>query len=117
MQKNKSKLKPCPFCGGRAIGGISSRNGFTFYQVFCTDCGCSTKEYSSKDMAVERWNKRTSFLLRYKGDYRCPDCDTYNEAWERREHTVHEDIVYCWHCGTGVRLGGMKKGEDAVGNI
>lgn len=40
----------------------------------------------------------------YKGEYRCPKCDTYNEAWKKREKTVGEDTVYCWHCGCKVRL-------------
>lgn len=28
----------------------------------------------------------------------------YNEVWEKRENTVHGDIVYCWHCGLKVQL-------------
>ncbi|WP_099467793.1 hypothetical protein [Konateibacter massiliensis] len=40
----------------------------------------------------------------YKGNYTCPSCSTFNSVWESREHTVKNDVVYCWHCGQKVQL-------------
>ncbi len=58
----KTKLKPCPFCGGRPevqpyrewpADGIR-------YEVVCEDCFCGTARWLSKSIAIERWNNRTT---------------------------------------------------------
>ncbi|MGN1303761.1 MAG: Lar family restriction alleviation protein [Oscillospiraceae bacterium] len=54
------KLKPCPFCGGKAVltDDICS-------VVKCVECGAESgmfkisKEYSSDEKAAEAWNRRT----------------------------------------------------------
>lgn len=54
----ESKLKPCPFCGGKAevssiIGGGSA--------VICKDCEIKTSYiFSSKESAIEFWNRRSN---------------------------------------------------------
>lgn len=54
------KLKPCPFCGGKA-----ALKGDFFSLVKCEECGAETrkveisKKYSSDEKAVEAWNRRT----------------------------------------------------------
>lgn len=51
------KLKPCPFCGGKA-------ELFTEYEIFfkiqCVVCGCGTLNGTSKPLVIERWNRRTT---------------------------------------------------------
>ena len=57
----KKELKPCPFCGGEAI---LQETGSSWCNVICDKCGAMTKcilnncEYSSKDKAIEAWNRR-----------------------------------------------------------
>ena len=58
----KKELKPCPFCGGEAI--LQETGGF-WCNVICDKCGAMTAcimnncEYSSKDKAIELWNRRS----------------------------------------------------------
>lgn len=52
-----SKLKRCPFCGGKAIfrDGTSTRP-----YVRCMSCGCRTgsTDYSTPQKLVAKWNRR-----------------------------------------------------------
>jgi len=58
-EENMEKIKPCPFCGGRAIlapnkPGIEDDD---YYRVICTDCKTSTRlDYDSE--VIRYWNKR-----------------------------------------------------------
>ena len=52
----KEKLKPCPFCGGKAMERKSNR----FYYVFCTNCHVKTVDSITQDGAIATWNRRTS---------------------------------------------------------
>ncbi|MEA4947070.1 MAG: Lar family restriction alleviation protein [Oscillospiraceae bacterium] len=53
-----SKLKPCPFCGGKAhVQGHGY--GTEEYRVYCEECGCSTKQWAeTKDKAIAAWDLR-----------------------------------------------------------
>lgn len=68
----KIKLKPCPFCGGKAdVDSYYSNNGFfdeptKIYKVFCQDCLCQTDEEYIKDKAIESWNRRTNDEMEIK---------------------------------------------------
>lgn len=63
---NRTKLKPCPFCGGEAkllIVGKRVDGGEEWY-VGCENENCSlhphsTIPYASAEIAAEAWNKRT----------------------------------------------------------
>ena len=48
------KLKPCPFCGEKAI--ISKSIGL--YNIECDGCGCGTGWYLTKKEAIDVWNQR-----------------------------------------------------------
>lgn len=58
------KIKPCPFCGGKAE--IKRYVEFAFEQAYveCTDCGARTRmidpslKYCANDKAAELWNNR-----------------------------------------------------------
>ena len=61
----KLKLKPCPFCGGKAvlkIKGFDIFNNAAF--VTCLSCGVSTRlipqssEYVASQEAAAIWNRR-----------------------------------------------------------
>ena len=57
MTKN---LKPCPFCGGKAaVHELETRtSSIGGYYVICTKCLTSSNNYSTPEIAAERWNRR-----------------------------------------------------------
>ena len=60
------KLKPCPFCGGKAeIHNCMEFENDTLALIYsgksgvhCSECHCATIPYGSKDEAIEVWNRR-----------------------------------------------------------
>jgi len=55
---SKTKLRPCPFCGGDEIE-ISSEDGATkaFYRAYCEACGSAGSFSKSKAAAIVEENK------------------------------------------------------------
>ena len=49
------KLKPCPFCGGKAI--LAEINGTDDYYVVCEVC-CTYTDFYRKEKAIKAWNSR-----------------------------------------------------------
>ena len=63
MKKVKTKLKPCPFCGGKmAIIGADKREQdvVQLYHPFCTECDCMLSYYDTFEEAVEACNRRAN---------------------------------------------------------
>lgn len=56
------KLKPCPFCGGKAeIYEDTIIKSLPAYSVYCTKCYARTYGlYDKKDDAIESWNRRVN---------------------------------------------------------
>ena len=52
---NMMELKPCPFCGGKAIL-------YTHYFCICSECQASTRAYGTPEETVEAWNRRAKKL-------------------------------------------------------
>ena len=60
----EKRLKPCPFCGGKAevSSGRFDRKDISY--VVCTRCGSRgefffiSPEYASAERAIEAWNRR-----------------------------------------------------------
>lgn len=52
-----SKLKPCPFCGGKAVLTLSHCQDGT-YVVGCVDCNCEMDYMETKEETIEAWNRR-----------------------------------------------------------
>lgn len=59
------KLKPCPFCGGKAqLDNIDNGNNGWWYSVVCSKpmcrCGVFNTDYSYYNVkdATEAWNRR-----------------------------------------------------------
>ena len=46
----KNKLKPCPFCGGKAVLKVN--------YVKCTQCYARTGQYDIQEEAKKSWNTR-----------------------------------------------------------
>lgn len=59
--KVSEKLKPCPFCGGKAVI-TAPLEGLTGYGVRCEYWGCcekfSDQDDEDLDNIVRKWNKR-----------------------------------------------------------
>ena len=53
---NKIKLKPCPFCGGRAK--LMQIKKEPFAAVICRVCEVQSNIFSRAEDAVEAWNRR-----------------------------------------------------------
>ena len=67
MANNTQKLKPCPFCGGKAIIEYESQNvgyadDFVGYSVHCSNNQCIGHNmftvYASRAEAIAAWNRR-----------------------------------------------------------
>lgn len=54
MVSEKTKLKPCPFCNGKAI---LEESKFGFNHISCESCGARIASLYLPD-AIEAWNKR-----------------------------------------------------------
>ena len=62
------KLKPCPFCGGRARVIGTRRNGSTCYCISCSSCGTKSRaafvqpwhdsKFVAQCQAAKLWNAR-----------------------------------------------------------
>lgn len=55
MSEHEEKLKPCPFCGGKAVTNIDETGK---YKVFCTSCIAKTDTYTNVTYAIQAWNRR-----------------------------------------------------------
>lgn len=57
-----AKLKPCPFCGGKAeIVYRTNYSAHKFYRTECSECDARTASYEDepgKGEAIERWSRR-----------------------------------------------------------
>ena len=51
----EQKLKPCPFCGGKAE---TYPYYFNEWYIGCGECSCDLGVFDTKEEAIEAWNKR-----------------------------------------------------------
>ena len=95
------KLKPCPFCAGKADLFL---NGSGLYVVQCVACGNRTICYQTKEGAVGAWNRRKD-----EDVVRCKDC-----IYREQADSDYYDSGYCCaitkcdvgendYCGQGER--------------
>lgn len=56
------KLKPCPFCGGKAIITVLQHRFTDLYFCSCEKCHISqtSGEYTFRQEAINAWNKRSN---------------------------------------------------------
>lgn len=56
----EQKLKPCPFCGGKAKIFHYEQGDYynEAFSVYCDNCGASLEDYDFEEQAIEHWNKR-----------------------------------------------------------
>jgi Lar family restriction alleviation protein len=114
MEKGEpmAELKPCPFCGGKALlEEFIVRKGFEAC-IVCADCLVSMPtttydtEKEARERAIEAWNKRTerpkgrwieSLVIQGEAfalyDYTCPVCSIVSNRGSN----------FCPNCGTDMR--------------
>lgn len=62
MSNDTAELKPCPFCGGKAIfGGMDFEEG-DVERIECSDCGVRNPHIMTKARAIKYWNTRYEYL-------------------------------------------------------
>ena len=58
---NMVKLKPCPFCGGKDSGILTTSYDGYWFAVFCENCMAQTRKCRQEKDAVEAWNRRIDY--------------------------------------------------------
>ena len=53
-----AELKPCPFCGGKAVIEQHTEWGWAQFEVGCTVCNCRLSAYNTATNAIMAWNRR-----------------------------------------------------------
>ena len=57
----REKLKPCPFCGDKAILRNRAASFYTddrYYVAKCISCGAMIGESSNEQEVIKAWNRR-----------------------------------------------------------
>ena len=77
------KLKPCPFCGGKAKASIifetiDSQKKQYLWRVICHTCGSSSAYDFAEEKVVEKWNTRAE-----------PDPVEFSPEWLKSERQRH----------------------------
>lgn len=69
------KLKPCPFCGGKAeiFRWQAHINDEYHSDLVCTNCGAGFHDVSSEKSAFKAWNKRFANAAQVDGRYESND--------------------------------------------
>ena len=52
------ELKPCPFCGGKDSGILTTSYDGYWFAVFCENCMAHTRKCRQEKDAIEAWNRR-----------------------------------------------------------
>ncbi len=55
---DRSSLKPCPFCGGKATAFQASGEADYAAMVGCGECDVGTTCFETREEAIEAWNRR-----------------------------------------------------------
>lgn len=76
------ELKPCPFCGGKAVNCTKQYDGrICRYRIQCDNagCACRTPWLCYQEDAAEVWNKRTENETKdVKDGQMCETCRYYD---------------------------------------
>ena len=71
-QEIEQSFLPCPFCGGDDIefalihpqyNGKPEMAYWSFWQIWCSDCGCSFEEGVDDQPATEAWEKAKENII------------------------------------------------------
>lgn len=82
------KLKPCPFCGGKAEWVLE---GCVVGRIRCTDCHISQSRIQPYGPATEAWNRRSKVKTKIKPINKPISQDTLN-ALTAMGRKVHKEV-------------------------
>ena len=102
------KIKPCPFCGGKAE---PYKDDEEWVHIKCRECWNETDGHTTLDTAMEFWNKRTEtrpqgrWLQHDEEDTNAWKCSICHEVWQLMDGTPKENgMKYCQRCGAEMTL-------------
>lgn len=111
------KLKPCPFCGGKAeiFRWQAHINDEYHSDLVCTNCGAGFHNVSSEKAAFKAWNKRFDNAVlvhaHWKGYHtQDPYCSNCGFTYDREQGEDAQITDYCGNCGA-------KMDENEVENL
>ena len=58
MTEKTQKLKPCPFCGGKAEASEVRAGDFNYSVVTCGECWAKSPHHVWRQDAIAAWNRR-----------------------------------------------------------
>ena len=109
-----SELKPCPFCGGKAIqvSGEYRDGGYQEYtsHVKCECCGSVSQRITEsstlpavEEIAAEAWNTRAEQTCHFDQTDKIPTTSGMIRVWEcsncgREYEELNGVYEYCPHC-------------------
>ena len=53
-----NELKPCPFCGCKAVLYENKIVDKTYYGITCMNCTVRIFGFATKEIAMQQWNRR-----------------------------------------------------------
>lgn len=93
------KLKPCPFCGGKAKN-VYFRYTDT-HSIWCRTCGAESYEFDTEEEAIEAWNTREERTCRNVSEqgvlFECSECGA-----KTVDAVGNYTQEYCAACGAKV---------------
>lgn len=105
-----SELKPCPFCGGKAMidygfsSSLNASGGFAY--VFCEQCRVSGSRHTSEKQAEKAWNTRVERTCKMKkarwDDGQCTWGVICSACCKKHEHSFEYSFNFCPTCGAKV---------------
>ena len=109
--KNKFRLSPCPFCGGKETGILTTSYDGQWFAVFCEGCMTQTRKCRREEDAIEAWELRAEDAVQIYAEWLVPDENYPDTCSNCKFEFVYEDEEYlpkfCPECGarmTGKRL-------------
>lgn len=99
------ELKPCPFCGGKAV--VRALTISRSFVVFCEDCPIGfLVPYDSEEEAVDAWNtraERTCHVVKNSRKYVLSDgTELFDDGCSICNGYIGAGENYCSNCGAKV---------------
>lgn len=111
------KLKPCPFCGGKAWAYSGTTYHFESgwgWICACKSCDAQGQIGETKAAAIGNWNRRTVQHCRYESTDHCTE--KYSVCG-REVETFHPGYRHCPRCGSYIEPEERMRGFRGDGDM